>query len=459
MYYSVIKPTVVLIIALLLHAPLCVAGNVIYVNNLIGGDHLDGRAMEPAEGAGPYRTIQKALNSLMAGDSIEITNTGVPYLGGNILMREAGTEEKPLVINGNGATISGLQVIPPKKWRVVEPGIFAHPFWPMSNYLKIDKKVMRWIGSPKIWRLNGAAAPNCASLEELRATPTGFFWNKETKEVWFHLPEEKNWDDLEVAIPVLGTGLNIHSPADHVVIKNLRSEFSSNDGFSAHFRVKNLRFENCIAVDNCGQGFSMHDTVHAVVRDCFSARNASSGACDVHESKVLYERCIFVNNSFEAGVFAKDKAQTRYAQCLIINNHPFEQAWQIGESQMAFVKCLIVGSNESPSSLMKLDSGRVSITDSALFGVGKVATISGSGELTVSNSLLSAEPATATERIQLTNITISSPLSQLAKAKDLAHVLQAAAEAGASQLPFSQQDTLIRDKRLLEDPKMTLIPK
>lgn len=312
----------------------------IHVNNLTGNDGSDGVQ-------GPLRSIARALEVAGISARIEIANTGVPYPGGNALRKGGGTREHPLVIEGNGAVINGLEVMPADQWLAVEAHIYSLPFWPMSNLLRVSKEPLYWIGTPTIVWMDGKPAINCDSLEILRQTPGGYFWDKPNQIVLFHLPERKEEGTCEVSIPTGKTGLNISSPADHVEVRNLRSEYSWNDGFSAHGKVTNLTFRNCIAANNCGQGFSLHGESRAVMEDCLITGNASSGACDVNDSRVIYRRCVFYANSFEAGVHALNQTQIVYEDCLIAENKPFEQIWSLTSGNTRFVNCVIAGTGKT----------------------------------------------------------------------------------------------------------------
>ena len=241
--------------------------DIIYVNNKIGDDSFNGKSSTKLGASGPVKTIQKALDIVAVSGTVEIINTGVPYVSGN-RVKKGGTPGFPLTIEGNGAVISGLGEVSATEWTLVEENIFSRPFWPMSNQLKTNKDYNYWIGIPQIWRVNNLPAKNCVSKEELKNSPGGFWWNKEEKTVWFNLPKNKNFTDLNIMLPIQrghGSGINVNGSMSNILIKNLRAEFAFNDGFSAHGTVQNLVFQNCIATDNCGQGFSMHGETKVLV--------------------------------------------------------------------------------------------------------------------------------------------------------------------------------------------------
>ena len=388
------------------------AVRILYVNNTTGNDTFDGLKPEPGNDgkSGPFATIGKAFASVSTSDRIEIANTGKPYKGGNTLVAAGGTAEKPLIINGNGALISGLDQIPKDQWTTIRKGIVATKFWPMSNFLKSYAPIQHWIGSPQIWWLDNKPAPNCTNEEQLNSTSGGFYWNKPFKQLWVHLPEGKTLDDVVIQVPVHSTSICINT--DFVTVKNLRSMFSWNDGFDTHGHGKNIVFLHCIATDNCGQGFSVHDTNTALYEDCIAERNASSGSCDVNECHSIYRHCVFVNNTFEAGVYANENSQHTYEDCLIMGNQPFEQVWQRHACRMNFINCIIAGNRENPKGLVSLEHGALYFRECTFADATFVCQLSGSesGSLSIIRSVMTRcsepfldIPSAATNRVKLLN--------------------------------------------------------
>lgn len=351
--------------------------SIVFVNNQIGCDESDGQSH-------PVQTLQRAFDLAPVSARIEIADTGIPYHGGNIL-KTGGTPKRPLIVNGNGTSLTGLETIPFLQWELRKPGIFTREFWPMSNQLKINPAYTHWIGVPQIWWLDRSPAPNCGSLEKLRDTPGGFYWQKATRQVWFHLPEGRTIEEVEVSLPVRKSGLVVIPPANHVRVENLHSEFSWDDGFGAAGDVKDLTFRNCVATDNCGQGFSMHNTSEVVVEDCHAERNASSGTCDVHSCRVTYRRCVFVRNSFEAGIHTTDDAKVLYEDCRIIGNEPFEQIWQRDRSRITLLRCHIEGNTALDRALIRAENGRIELTNCTLTGASRILDVRGEGTLCIQN--------------------------------------------------------------------------
>lgn len=365
-------------------------GETVYVNNDTGDDAFDGLSEKPVAGTkqGPFKTIKKAFISVKTSGKIEVANTGKPYKEQCSLSRGGGTPECPTIIEGNGAVISGLDVVPAEKWKAVKDDIYETEFYPMSNMLKGYKEHNYWIGSPQIWWLDGNPGINCKSFEELENTEKGFFWDKRKKKAFVHLPQGKKVSDVSIEMPVHGTSVCVNT--DYVVVKNLKSMFSWNDGFDTHASSKNVIYKNCTATGNCGQAFSNHDLCTSTYENCAGQGCASSGACDVNSCMVLYRNCVFINNTFEAGVYATENAKITLENCIIAGNEPFEQIWQKGSSSLSLFNCLIIGKKGNPNPALKMENGVVYMNQCTIIDVPYLAEINeqNSGSLKIINCII-----------------------------------------------------------------------
>jgi hypothetical protein len=81
------------------------------VNNRSGDEANDGLSPETA-----FATIARAVQRAQTSDTISLANTGTAYREPIPLTRLGGTPAQPLVIEGNGATISGLRQLPSERW-------------------------------------------------------------------------------------------------------------------------------------------------------------------------------------------------------------------------------------------------------------------------------------------------------------------------------------------------------
>jgi hypothetical protein len=99
----------------------------IYVDNVIGVDGNDGTAVEiKTPITGPVRTLRRGAQLLQRGDALVILNTGRPYYEALCLSggRHSGVETFPLVVRGNGATLSGVRQLPAQGWQSLGGGLW-----------------------------------------------------------------------------------------------------------------------------------------------------------------------------------------------------------------------------------------------------------------------------------------------------------------------------------------------
>ena len=110
----------------LLSAPPLLARDV-FVNNTTGDDQANGFAETHNPFGGPMRTIRCGLAALGPGDRLVLANTGAIYHEAIWLSgpRHHGFENRPLVVEGNGAVIDGTVMADDRAWRHYRDDIFA----------------------------------------------------------------------------------------------------------------------------------------------------------------------------------------------------------------------------------------------------------------------------------------------------------------------------------------------
>lgn len=337
-----------------------------YVDNMKGADSNDGSKEKP------FASIERGIAALAASDRLEVAaNPGRPYTrpypgvnGLSYTVNAGGSIEKPLVINGNGAVLSGLAVVPAEKWKKISEQVYALPFWPMSNLYKTDKRFDYWNPALKIWFVDGVNASNALSRTEMEKNPGNFWWSRAEKTVYFHLPEGKKLEELKVELPA---NSGFQTNGDHCLIENFTFIFSWNDGFDTGGLPRNTVYKNCVAIDNCGQAFSCHGESFAIYEDCVAIRCGSAGSCNAHNSQASYIRCIFADNVFEAGVFNYDTAMSRFYDSLIIDNRPEAQIWGHSGGGFLFSNC-VIKSPDAKLPVMFLRNGAVTMVRCTVMG-------------------------------------------------------------------------------------------
>lgn len=247
------------------------AGGTYYVDNRTGDDANDGRSREHA-----LRTLARAARMLGPGDVLEIA-PGEPYRE-SLVIDSDGTAERPVVIHGNGAVITGLEPIPNDSWKPVGDGV-----WFSANDAC-------W-GSLKPRLVDGAGRE------------VEFKWDKAG--VTCRTSDGQRPKDLYGYFRESGVKIEDHS---NIVVENITAERFANDGFNIHGTCSNIVFRNIEARWNGDDGFSVHERSQTSVRGGRFHCNGD-GIADVHISQTSYEDVVVESNEtfgvgFQGGVRA-----------------------------------------------------------------------------------------------------------------------------------------------------------
>ncbi len=250
----------------------------IYINNLKGSDSNSGDSPEKA-----LRTIRAGIRRMHNSKSkvMVLTKTDLPYYESIRLLNFNGTPEKPIIIEGNGAIISGIQELPTDKWQQSPGGIWFYPkkrYGALCPYLIIAGK--RVPGMP---------------LEKLQ--PMTHFWSK--KGVFFKPGHGKSVKDYKIFATVLTSGFMVNN-SSYITCRNLTAEYFSNDGFNIHGNSQGLIFENITGRRNGDDGFSIHEDVGTTVRGGHFYEN-NYGIQDVNASRSEYYG-VTVNDNRRIGI-------------------------------------------------------------------------------------------------------------------------------------------------------------
>ncbi len=255
-------------ILLVLIAASTALGKTYHVNNKTGSDDNDGLAPEKA-----FATIARAIEACETSDTLSLANTGVPYREAIRLVRLGGTPAKPFVIEGNGAVISGLREIGPQRWTK------------KGDVFEITG--LNIYGSPTLvidGRPSPPSAPNALA-------PGAWAWLRDPEQrrlvtLRFRPSAGKTPADYKIEATLEISGLQVAS-SSYIVVRNLVSEWNSNDGFNVHGDCRGIYCENIEGRFNGDDGFSIHEAIEAVVRNGHFHHNGS-GIEDVNLSRSFY---------------------------------------------------------------------------------------------------------------------------------------------------------------------------
>jgi len=251
----------------------------IYVNNQLGSDLLDGEAAELLENeTGPLKSITGALRIARRGDTVHIANTGKPYhesvtLVGN---RHSGWPESPFVIEGNGATLSGLQNVPDMAWKPVRG-----PIW----------KVMPWRKGYYQLLIDGKALPRANAIDNTFSNLAEGEWTVRHGDIIVHtgLAGEPFNQGYQVSAKTVGITLyRVHDVLVHdLTVKNFLL-----DGINAHDLCRNVVLSNITATENTRSGITVAGSSDISLRGSKLNNNGEAqllilekGIANVHESE------------------------------------------------------------------------------------------------------------------------------------------------------------------------------
>ena len=250
-----------------------------YVSNRAGDDRNGGTSK-----ARPFASIRRATSVAKTSDHISLANTGLPYREPIVLRGLGGTPAAPFIIEGNGATISGLKPIKPSDWKRVADDQFFHATEP------------RPYGFPFLVH-QGKRLPQASSREAVK--PGEFFWGKHG--ITFRTEPGKTIENYRIEATLVVSGLAVSS-GSYITCRNLISEYHSNDGFNLHGDCRGTCFENIEARHNGDDGFSVHECIGAVVRNAHLHHNRW-GIQDVNASRSVFNGVTAEHNEINGANF------------------------------------------------------------------------------------------------------------------------------------------------------------
>jgi hypothetical protein len=322
------------------------------------------------------------------------------------------------VIEGNGATVSGLLEVPAARWQR-----WTNDVWwfenrgpdgkpgpmPNSNWLG-HYKHQGWFTepqAPEIFFLNGRPATNVLSLAAL--PPAGFFYDTQSspRRLYFRLPPGTTLDACRIEIP-LNSG--IHVSDDHVVIRNLRSVYSQDDGFSG-FWGQGVVLENVDGSYNCDQGISFHGNSTTLIDGGLFERNGGCGIADVMSCVTVYRNCVIRNNMIE-GAFLSGHAHALIG-CRLYGNYALQVGVHGGDVSISLDNCLIVGHGTNAAGGVGVTMGHGQITHCTILDCGVGVAFNG-GPGRIRNSVLAdCGELLHVNPLAVSNLTVSASVLSL----------------------------------------------
>ena len=247
----------------------------VYVDRWSGSDVNNGAA------ATPVATLARGVSLLAAGDTLVLIAGPEPYYEALNLGGCSGSAKTPIVVEGNGATLSGLVAMPATEWTIQADGTYWHP------HAKA--------GALQPYLMDGERMLDKAIFGSL--TPDSHCWT--ISGVWLRPAEGKTITDYQLLGAIRSSGVLINH-GSYITIRNLICERFANDGFNVHGGSRGLVFKNIVGRDNGDDGFSIHEDVEAIVYGGHFHRN-NYGIQDVNASQSVFHG-VLVESNRVAGV-------------------------------------------------------------------------------------------------------------------------------------------------------------
>ncbi|MDA0832714.1 MAG: hypothetical protein O2955_07415 [Planctomycetota bacterium] len=211
----------------------------IFVDNLSGNDRLTGISNDFNDFVGgPVKSIRRALILARAGDVIILKNNNTPYYEPVILngVRHNGLATAPLIIQGNGATISGFSSLPSNAWFPV-----GYDLWKVTPAKKGWYQLVH----------NDKAVPEIrvpAGVGELPEIPPGH-WCAWKGAVYYRANPQEDVQTESFGLSREDMGISLHR-VRNVRIENLVVQHFRIDGINAHDGCRNVELVNVVSQEN-----------------------------------------------------------------------------------------------------------------------------------------------------------------------------------------------------------------
>jgi hypothetical protein len=266
-------------------------------------DPVDGD--DSAAGSGrAVKSIARAIRLANAGDTIHLRP--MVYHDWAPFYDKAGEPERPIVLDGHGATLDGCDRLETNGWVDLGQGLFRHDdLLPLTDAI-IDRWFFVWDGKlNRMRRCSKGPSEPLKSPESLVAGEWTFVKDAERTKAaragyihgsfFVRLPRGQKLSEADIQIPNRPAGVLIHGKSRHLVVRNLTATHVYNDGFNLS-DCQDVVFENIRAIDCGDDGIGAHGACRYRVDGLTSIGNAT-GICDTGDSetsyrRVLIDRCI-----------------------------------------------------------------------------------------------------------------------------------------------------------------------
>ncbi len=290
--------------------------------------HVDpNRGDDASDGiAGPVRTIGRAIQLAQPGDTIHLLP--IVYRDWAWFYDKSGEPDRPIILDGHGATLDGCDPLDPARWIEAEPGLYqSADLMPLTDAI-VDRWFVVYDGAlNRMRRCSKGPSEPWKSPQELQPGEWTFVKDIERSQsaragyihgtFWLKPTDGKTLDQSKIELPVRMAGVAMQGNCAHLVVRNLTSTRPYNDGFNLS-DCHDVSFQNIQAIDCGDDGVSAHGRCRYRVDGLRSIGNAT-GVCDTGDSVTSYrnvwiDRCIGFDLYFlDTGTYHVADAHVRSA--------------------------------------------------------------------------------------------------------------------------------------------------
>lgn len=251
----------------------------LYVDPATGDDRATGLAPKADGADGPLRTLRPAIRRARPGDTIHLAPKAEPARDIAVFHDVHGEPDRPITLDGHGATLTGSDPLDPSQWEEVAPGLYRCDHLLKEKLLTQDDAVIeRWfmLFDGKMNHMGRCRKGKSLPLKTVTDLAVGE-WTYEAARNAFYVKIDpaKKLADCRIEAPIRSEGVQISGDCSHLVIRNLTSTHCYNDGYGLHGKTRDVRFENIGAIECGDDGMSAHDDCDVVVDGFVSMRNAT----------------------------------------------------------------------------------------------------------------------------------------------------------------------------------------
>jgi len=292
--------------------------------------HVDPDKGNDAATEGPLKTIRQAIRIAEPGDTIHLQPTVYYEYAG--FYGKRGTPEKPITLDGHGATLEGSDPLDATQWEAVKPDLYrCENLMPALSDAILQRWFFLWNGKMvHMGRSSKGPSKEFKKPDDLQPGEWTFVKQNEPSEknsqisgaFYLKLAPGAQLSEQNLRIPVRSAGVQfggsgMHHNA-HLVIRNLTCTHPYNDGFNIHGHCEDVLFENIKAIECGDDGISAHETAEYRV-DGFVSIGNSTGICDTGASQTSYNR-VFIRDCLGFDLFFLDTGRYSLTNSVVLSS-------------------------------------------------------------------------------------------------------------------------------------------